>query len=256
MESLLIHPASSSSWGAEAAARLCKIVLDHNTGAAQQIQENRSDLLDLLSVDQLKEQDDLGLSLSFLCVYYDRPDMLEYLHKRGINLSESCDPIKFGNPMFYALSMNRHQLVTKLHDLGYSVANPCDTFNTLPILHAYRIDDKILIDLITYLAGRELRAWILWRKHFLRKKYTKRYAYIRTTGIPLLQRAIRGFFGRLRANRKRQEVIMLRKQFERDERIRLGLAVDDNKDESDDNADNADDVDDENNDNMYNNNDN
>ena len=102
------------------------------------------------------------------------------------------------------------------------------------------------------MAGRELRAWVLWRKHFLRKKYTNRYAYIRTIGIPLLQRAIRGFFGRLRANQRRQELIMLKKQFEREERIRLGLAVDDDNNESDDNAD---DIDDENNDNMHDNND-
>lgn len=247
MESFAIHPASSSSWGAEAAARLCKIILEHNTGTAQQIQENRNDLLDLLSVDQLKELDDLGLSLSFLCVYYDRPDMLGYLHNRGINLNESCDPIKFGNPMFYALSMNRHQIIVKLHDLGYSITNPCDTFNTLPLIHAYRIDDKILIELINNLAGRESRAWILWRKHFLRKKYTKIYAYIRIKGIPLLQRAIRGFFGRLCAKHRRQELKLQKKQFEIDERIRLGLAVDDVEDNNDDN-------DDENNDDENNNN--
>jgi len=249
MESFPIHPASSSSWGAEAAARLCKIILEHNTGAAQQIQENRHDLLDLLNDDQLKELDDLGLSLSFLCIYYDRPDMLEYLHKRGINLNESCDPIKFGNPMFYALSMNRHQLVVKLHDLGYSITNPCDTFNTLPLAHAYRIDDKILIDLIINLAGREMRAWTIWRKHFLRKKYTKIYFYMRTKGIPLLQRAVRGFFGRLRAKRRRQELLLLKKQLEREERIRLGLVVDDFDNDDDDNNDDDNSNDDNNDDN-------
>jgi hypothetical protein len=75
----LIHPASSTSWGSEAGARLCKLLVDANTGIAQQIIENRTDLLDLLTLEQLEESDDIGLNAVFLAVYYDRPEILRYL---------------------------------------------------------------------------------------------------------------------------------------------------------------------------------
>ena len=91
-----IHRASSSSWGDESVARLCSIIVDSNNGMAQQIMENRHDLLDIYSLDELKETDDLGLTLPFLAVYYDRPDMLKYLHQRGFDLSTTCDAMKFG----------------------------------------------------------------------------------------------------------------------------------------------------------------
>ena len=72
-----IHAASSRSWGDEGAARLCKIILESNTGFTQQILENRHDLLDMATDEQLMEPvDDIGMTLPFLCVYYDKPKMI------------------------------------------------------------------------------------------------------------------------------------------------------------------------------------
>lgn len=61
-------------------------------------------------LQQLRDTDDLGLTLPFLAVYYDRPDMLKYLRKRGFDLSQPCDPMNFGNTMFYAISLGSFKL--------------------------------------------------------------------------------------------------------------------------------------------------
>ena len=63
-----IHRASSKSWGDEAAARLCKVILESNHAVAQQVVENKTDLLDLLSFEELIEVDDIGLNVVFFAV--------------------------------------------------------------------------------------------------------------------------------------------------------------------------------------------
>ena len=57
------------------------------------ITENKTDLLDLATVEELQLPDiDSGLSAVFMAIYYDRPDVVKYLHRRGVDLSKSCDP--------------------------------------------------------------------------------------------------------------------------------------------------------------------
>ena len=97
-----VHPASSSSWGENSCAKLCQIIVNSNSAFLQSVIENKIDLLDVLTLDELKISDDLGISLPFLCVHYERPEILTYLCKRGIDLSLPCDPMGFGNTMFYA----------------------------------------------------------------------------------------------------------------------------------------------------------
>ena len=63
---------------------------------AQQVIENRTDLLDILATEDLMRTDDLGLSLPYVAIYNDRPQMLEYLHKRGVDMSLPCDPADYG----------------------------------------------------------------------------------------------------------------------------------------------------------------
>lgn len=97
-----IHRASSSSWGEESVSRLCKIIVDSNNHFLQEVMSNKTDYLDMLTYEELLDTDDLGINLVFLCVYFDRPEMLAYLSKRGFDLTLPCDPINHGNAMFYA----------------------------------------------------------------------------------------------------------------------------------------------------------
>ena len=97
-----IHRAASSTWGDKATSRLCSIIVDSNSAYQQQVTENRTDLLDTLGNEDLLITDDLGIGLIYLCINYDRLDMLKYLHGRGIDLALPCDPMGYGNAMFYA----------------------------------------------------------------------------------------------------------------------------------------------------------
>lgn len=192
-----IHRASSSSWGSSAGARLCQVVVEANTGIAQQIAENRTDLLDILPASVLSvPTDDLGLTPAFLAIYYDRPDMIAYLHKRGVDFSKPCDPMEFGTPLFYAISLGRSRLICQLDMLGASIDKTCDRFGQLPIVHAQRLDDQGALEAIQWAAGKEKRAAALFYKHWQRLKCQKMYRRMRTA-IPLMQRIIRGMLGRI-----------------------------------------------------------
>lgn len=225
------HCCSSSSWGDQATARLCKFIVDSNTAVSQQIIESRHDLLDLLSYEQLLKPDEDGLTLTFLCVYYDRPEMLQYLSDRTLDLREPCDPIRYGTPMFYAVAMRRYDVILKLIELGIDIKKPCDTFNTTPLHHANRIGDLHLRDQIKWLCESERRAWNMLRKNFLRAKHVRQYKYMRSIGIPLLQRAMRGMFGRTIYKEKARKRNAAIKKIQREERIRLGMVVDEEEED-------------------------
>lgn len=190
-----IHRASSKSWGEEQTARLCQIILESNNSIAQQVCENKTDLLDLLSLEELGECDDIGLSIPFLAVYYDRPDILDYVHRRGMNLALTCDPMSFGSPMFYAVTLRKYRIVDKLDLLGYGVNMPCDYLNQTASVHAKRLDDKEMIALITNCAGRENRALEMLTKNLLRIIIRKRYHNM-IASIYNLQRVFRGILAR------------------------------------------------------------
>lgn len=201
-----IHRASSQSWGDSACARLCGIIVESNTGIAQQVVENRTDLLDLYTKEELIQPDEFGLSIQFLAVYHDQPDILVYLKKRGVNLSLPCDPMNFGNPMFYAIRFRRHRLIRVLDLLGCSVNEPCDDFKNKPIYFAQRLNDEIALREITLAQSKELRAAILFKKNFLRSKLRRKYQ--RTLLMVVrIQKLIRGMLGR-RIGEKRREQVM------------------------------------------------
>lgn len=192
-----IHRASSQSWGDSSCARLCGIIVESNTGIAQQVLENRTDLLDLYSKAELLQPDDLGISITFLAVYFDQPDILNYLKKRGVDLSAPCDPMSFGNPMFYALRLGKHRLIRVLDLLGCSVNNPCNDLKEKPVDIARRLNDQIAQDEIVMAQTKEIRAATLFRKNFLKLKYRKDYEF--TLRMVLrLQKVIRGMLGRRR----------------------------------------------------------
>ena len=230
----LIHPASSESWGSQAGARLCQIVMEANTGIAQQILENRTDLLDLLTVEQLEELDELGLNAIFLAVYYDKPDILRYLKKRGCNLTAFCDEMKFGTPMFYAVTLGRRNLIAELDRLECYAKNPCDCLNQTPVMHADILGDKNLKDYIIKVSKRKQLALLLLKKNVLRIYFRKRYFYMKNHAIPLLLRIMRGMIGRRRVKRLRAKLLKEKLRAEREEKRKLGMYVDDDEDDDDD----------------------
>lgn len=213
-----IHKASSSTWQDEAVPRLCQIVLEANTGIAQQIAENRTELLDILPLSALiAPTDDLGLTPAFLAVYYDRPEMLDYLFKRGVDLKAPCDPMGFGAPMFYAVSMGKTRLISQLDFMGCSIGTACDKLGQLPMVHAVRMDNHSSIDTIAWASGKEKRAYILFMKHWKRIKCRKHYFKMRAA-IPYIQRVARGMLGR---RRFKKFWIELQTKQRRDERRRI-----------------------------------
>jgi len=178
-------------------------MVEANTGLAQQVAESRTDLMDILPLEALnKPCDDLGLTLPFLAVYYDRPEMLTYLSKRGVDITAFCDPMSFGTPMYYAITLHKSSLIQHLDALGLSVKVPCDNMGTLPLTHAKRIDDQAAIKEILWCDGREERAKTLFLKNFWRARQRRRYIFMRKA-IPLLQRVMRGMFARKLSQKKK-----------------------------------------------------
>lgn len=223
-EDRFVHPASSRSYADSASAQLCKIVVEANSGLAQQISDNRTDLMDILPLEKLEGPvDDLGLTLPFLAVYYDKPEMLEYLKKRGVDITVPCDPMEFGNPMFYAIQMKKTRLILTLDILGCSAREPCDSLDVLPMTHAERLDDPFIKEALVYSFGKEERARVLFLKHFLRRKYRKIYLF-KLKAIPLLLRCMRGMLGRKigRFLRNVRDTLIRRK--ERKKRVKEKLA--------------------------------
>ena len=200
---------SSELWGEDSTARLCQILLDANDGMAQQISENRHDLLDLLTLKDLERVDDCGLSLPYLAVHYDRPDMVRYLHKRGLDLSKPCDPMEFGTPMFYAVSTGKMHIVETLDSLGISVKAVCDTYmKKTPSFYASLTGDPSVALKIENLVYKEQLAGDMFMKNFLKSKYRRRFLRMKRAAI-LIQKCSRGLADRIMVRLVRAGAITL-----------------------------------------------
>jgi hypothetical protein len=188
---------SSDLWGEESTARLCQIIVAANDGLAQQVAENRIDLLDLATKMDLKKVDDMGLSLAYLAVHHDRPEMLVYLHKRGLDLSLPCDPMGFGTPMFYAVNLGRLACVEALDAVGYSVQHVCDAYLKMtPSYYASRLGDTSVASKITLLRDREVTAGHFFCKNILRNAARNSFLRIRRAAV-VVQRMARGMLDRI-----------------------------------------------------------
>jgi hypothetical protein len=196
---------SSDRWGDESCARLCEIIMDANDGMTQQIIENRTDLLDLKTKEELDVMDEFGLTLPFLAVYYDRPDMIRYLAKRGLDMTKTCDTMGFGNPMFYAVNLGKLEVIDALHSIGCSVTRDCDTFlNFKPEYYASRIDNQEIKDKINYIKSSEVRAANLFKRNYLRYRWRKIYTQ-KLSALICIQRHVRGFIVRSVNNRLKEQ---------------------------------------------------
>ncbi|KAJ1434181.1 hypothetical protein B484DRAFT_446809 [Ochromonadaceae sp. CCMP2298] len=188
---------SSDLWGEESTARLCQIIVAANDGLAQQVAENRTDLLDLATKKDLEKVDDMGLSLAYLAVHHDRPEMLLYLHKRGLDLSLPCDPMGFGTPMFYAVNLGRLTCVEALDAVGYSVQHVCDAYLKMtPSYYASRLGDTSVASKIALLRDREVTAGHFFRKNILRNTARKRFLRTRRAAV-VVQSMARGMLDRI-----------------------------------------------------------
>jgi len=201
-----IHSGAASSWDDQACAKLCDMVMLANNGLGQQVANNQTELMDVLSTKALEGPiDDLGLTLPFLAVYYDQPEILEYLRKRGIDLKAVCDPMEYGNPMFYAIYLRRIRMIRTLDILGVSVREPCDSLKTVPLQLATRTNDQYVKDEIAYCWGKEQRAGTLVTKHYKRIVERRKYLF-KLKIIPLMLRVMRGMIARARVRRMRKEI--------------------------------------------------
>jgi hypothetical protein len=198
-----IHRASSKSWGDQSIARVCQIIVDSNDGMAQQVIENRTDLLDIIKTEDLLRVDDLGLSLPYICIYHDRPKMLEYLHRRGVDLGATCDPCDYGTPMYYAITLLRHQCVIMLDLLGYSIHTPCTKYEELPVTCAERLDDRMIMQTIEYVKEKEFRAVTLFLKNYWKSRLRRDFVAKRTA-IKVVQRIVRQFLAKRKLRRRKQ----------------------------------------------------
>ena len=133
--------------------------------------------------------------------------------------------------MYYAVTSGKIDIMKQLDWLGYSVKDDCDSNFDLPITHARRLDDRILIDTIEWISGKEHRAWTLLWKNYLKARCMREYRYMRATGIPLLQRAVRGMFGRRRARKRRATRDERYRKAEKARKRDLGLVVSDSEEE-------------------------
>ena len=193
---LAMSHGSSKNWGDSSGARLCEVVIYANTQVQDQVATGKTDILDILTLGQLNEPDDMGLTLPYLCVYHDRPEMLAYLHKRGVDLNKPCDPMGFGTPMFYAVSMRRWRIIERLDKLDVSLTAACDNMKQLPVHHARRIDDEALENMIIYQSTSRQRASALVLKNILRLKCKREYLKIKKVFVPRIQKRMRGVLAR------------------------------------------------------------
>jgi ankyrin repeat protein len=144
-----VHPASSKSWGSESSAHLFELAIASNSGIAEMVIENKTILLDLLTVEKLQSfDDDSGLSALFLAVYYDRPDIIRYLYKRGVDLSSYCDPYSNGTALYYAVSFSRFGIVELLQKLGCSLEISCDSLGQTPLKTAEMLKNLEMVSII------------------------------------------------------------------------------------------------------------
>ena len=204
------HFASSQKWsGNQPCARLCKIALESNKGILQSIIEGHTEMLDMLTNEELEEIDpDSGLNAPYLAIYYDRPKIVKYLHERGLDMSKFCDGMDFGTCIFYAVSYLRYEILELLEQLNYDIIGPCDEFGQTPLERAVKMENKKLAAHLEFLIGRRQRVHIVMTKNCMR--YLHRQRYLRLyKALLVVQRIIRGFIGRCRVKTIRKDLKQL-----------------------------------------------
>jgi hypothetical protein len=109
----------------------------------------------------------------------------------------------FGNPMYYAVTLQKPTLIRVLHRLGCYVTLGCDAwFSLTPTHYASRVDNEYSRIEIEFLKGQTQRVASFLVKNFARHKYRKLYL-VKLKAIRDIQRVGRGLLGRILADVKR-----------------------------------------------------
>ena len=106
------------------------------------------------SYSDLTMGDDVGNTPAFLACLFDRPEVLRFLHKNGVDLNRPCDAAKFGNSSFFAMHYGKTQILTDLWEMGYDIGAPCDKFGFPPIYYAELKKDEIMVAHLKMLQSR------------------------------------------------------------------------------------------------------
>ena len=87
-----VHRASASSYGKDASAKLCQIIVDSNTAFMQEVMDNKVDLFDTLDDEELMEVDDLGIYLNSASLhpipFHPLHSHYQYMCSTTLNTSE------------------------------------------------------------------------------------------------------------------------------------------------------------------------
>ncbi|GMH62853.1 hypothetical protein TL16_g03568, partial [Triparma laevis f. inornata] len=94
----------------------------------------------------LSAPDDVGNTPAHLAVLFDRPEVLKWLHSKGVDLSKKCDSSNFGTPTFYAMHYGKTGMLTDLWAMGYDLSADCDKFELPPLYYAEKKGDTLTAD--------------------------------------------------------------------------------------------------------------
>lgn len=191
----------SISWGEKESSKLLVTILSSNHCAFQAVQqqdfsESTRNFWNHLSLETLETKDDLGVSLIFLCIHYNRIELFKYLYyERNLNFSIYCDSLDFGMAMYYAILYNRIEMIDLLDSWGYYVTSPCDVLQTLPLQLALYRNQQEILQIIEKCILRVKKTKILFMKNYLKVKFRKRYLMI-LVNIRKLQQWVRRRLGK------------------------------------------------------------
>ena len=117
----------------------------------------------------------MGNTPAHLAVLFDRPEVLKWLHSKGVDLGKKCDDKNFGTPAFYAMHYGKTGMLTDLWAMGYDLSAPCDKYDLPPLYYAEKKGDTLTANHI---------------------KFTMSQGTLQDVKATIIQRCTRGLFAR------------------------------------------------------------
>ena len=102
----------------------------------------------------LSKPDDVGNYPAHLAVLFDRPEVLKFLHDKGVDLGTKCDTAGFGTPAFYCTHHGKEDMLTVLWELGYDLTDNCDKYGMPPSYYAEKKGDELTVKHLAMLTSR------------------------------------------------------------------------------------------------------
>ena len=167
----------------------------------------------------LSAPDDVGNTPAHLAVLFDRPEVLKWLHSKGVDLSKRCDSSGFGTPAFYCTHYGKTGMLTDLWAMGYDLSADCDKFELPPLYYAEKKGDTLTAEHIKKCMAQgtlqDVMATIIQRCTrglFARNIYREKVAYRERCALAqtIISAPWRGGVVRMRNNRRELEADMQR----------------------------------------------